>query len=163
MTNLRLLYGISLTKLVTMAFEASVLENGQWTTRMLDVNAVLRHYNQQDQEASENAVEIEKAPVLGLLTQTVIRSPMVHWILPVKLRDLETNHVAFIGVRTVSYCPQKSFCGRVFPLKLFDFNSCLELGLQRSRVTKFGSSVLVHCFNAKDADCSRIVSFKSKS
>jgi hypothetical protein len=85
-----------------MAFETSVLQNGEWTTMTLDVNTVLRHYDQQDEEASANAVEIERAPVLGLLTQTVIRSPVVHWILPVKLRGSDTNDVAFIGVR--EYC-----------------------------------------------------------
>jgi hypothetical protein len=82
-----------------MAFEASTLVNGEWTTRTLDVNTVLRHYDQQDQEATANVIEIERAPVLGLLTQTVISSPVVHWILPAKLRDVYTNDVAFIGVR----------------------------------------------------------------
>lgn len=82
-----------------MAFESSVLQNGQWTTQTLDVNTVLRHYDQQDQAATANTVEIEEAPDLGLLTQTVIRSPAVHWILPVKLRHPDKNDVAFIGVR----------------------------------------------------------------
>jgi hypothetical protein len=86
-----------------MAFEASTLVNGEWTTRTLDVNTVLRHYDQQDEEATANAVEIESSPVLGLLTQTVIRSPVVHWILPAKLRDSDINDVAFIGVRYVSF------------------------------------------------------------
>jgi hypothetical protein len=81
-----------------MAFETSVLQNGEWTTRTLDVNTVLRHYDQQDHEATTNAVEIERAPLLGLLTQTIIKSPVVHWILPVKVRDSDTNDVAFIGV-----------------------------------------------------------------
>lgn len=81
-----------------MAFEASTLVNGEWTTRTLDVSTVLRHYDQQDQEATANTVEIERAPVIGLLTQTVIRSPVIHWILPVKLRGSDTNDVAFIGV-----------------------------------------------------------------
>lgn len=93
-----------------MAFEASVLQNGQWTTRTLDVNTVLRHYDQQDQEATANAVAIEKAPVLGLLTQTLIRSPIVHWILPVKLRNPQKNDVAFVGVREVFYLLQPFFC-----------------------------------------------------
>lgn len=107
-----------------MAFEASVLQNGQWTTRTLDVNTVLRHYDQQDQEATANTVEIEKAPVLGLLTQTVIRSPIVHWILPVKLRDSGTNDVAFIGVRRVSYSLQTFFCECALQWSLRNFNSC---------------------------------------
>ncbi len=82
-----------------MAFETSTLVNGEWTTRTLDVDTVLRHYNQKDKEATTTFMEVENAPTIGLLTQTVIRSPLVHWILPVKLRDIKTQHVAFIGVR----------------------------------------------------------------
>lgn len=84
-----------------MAFETSTLVNGEWTTRTLDVNTVLRHYDEQDKEANAKAIEVERAPVLGLLTQTVIRSPLAHWILPVRLRNLDTNDVAFIGVRYI--------------------------------------------------------------
>lgn len=72
--------------------------NGEWTTRTLDVNSVLQHYNQQDSEASAKVLDIEKSPIYGLLSQTVIRSPKSHWILPVKLRGPDTNDVAFIGV-----------------------------------------------------------------
>jgi len=82
-----------------MAFEASTLVNGEWTTRTLDVNDVLRHYNDQDQRAAvKHVIEVEKAPILGLLTQTVIGSPLAHWILPARLRDLRTYYTAFIGV-----------------------------------------------------------------
>ncbi len=82
-----------------MAFETSTLVNGEWTTRTLDVDTVLRHYDQKDKEATTTFTEVETAPTVGILTQTVIRSPLVHWILQVKLRDANTQHVAFIGVR----------------------------------------------------------------
>jgi hypothetical protein len=85
-----------------MAFETNTLVNGEWTTRTLDVDTVLRHYNQKDKEATTTFMEVETAPTIGILTQTVIRSPLVHWILPIRLRDLETQHVAFIGVRVFS-------------------------------------------------------------
>jgi hypothetical protein len=125
--------GIRVTRPVTMAFATNTLVNGEWTTRTIDVNAVLRHYDQQDKEASANAMEVERPPVLGLLTQTVIRSPLVHWILPVRLRDLNTNDVAFIGVgelssiyRTIAYQNSCSLfgseCGShlsLFLLRLF--------------------------------------------
>lgn len=80
-----------------MAFETNALVNGAWTTQTLDVNAVLRHYDQQDKAANEK-VEVEKTPVLGLLTQTIIKSPLTHWILPARLRNSFSNDVAFIGV-----------------------------------------------------------------
>ncbi|RDL33681.1 uncharacterized protein BP5553_08049 [Venustampulla echinocandica] len=80
-----------------MAFATSTLVNGQWTTRPLDVNAVLQHYDQEDRNARAIYMEVEKPPVLGLLTQTVIRSPLAHWILPIRLRSPKLNDVAFIG------------------------------------------------------------------
>src|SRR6266536_6581355 len=82
-----------------MAIAKCTLINGEWTTRTLDVDTVLRHYDQQDKEANAHVLEVEKAPVLGLLSQTVIRSPLVHWILPARLRGPNNNDVAFIGVR----------------------------------------------------------------
>jgi hypothetical protein len=86
-----------------MAFETNRLVDGQWTTHTLDVNAVLKHYDKQDREANIRDLDIEKAPALGLLTQTVVRSPLVHWILPAKLRNPERNDVAFIGVRILLF------------------------------------------------------------
>lgn len=80
-----------------MAFESNTLVNGAWTTRVLDVNTVLRHYDQQDKENGTNLQDVEQTPKFGLLTQTVIRSPLVHWILPVRLRDSRIHDVAFIG------------------------------------------------------------------
>lgn len=82
-----------------MAFTSNTLVNGQWTTRPLNLDTVLQHYNQKDKDAKATPMEVERPPVLGLLTQTVIRSPLVHWILPIRLRSPKLNDVAFIGVR----------------------------------------------------------------
>jgi hypothetical protein len=82
-----------------MAFEASHYENGRWTTRTWDVNAVLQQWDKEEQHARMPHMDVEKSPVLGILTQTVIRSPLVHWIFPVRLRDEDHNDVAFVGVR----------------------------------------------------------------
>ena len=83
-----------------MAFAANVLVNGEWTTRNLDVDTILRHYNQKDKEITDSTLlqDREVAPTLGILSQTVIPSPLVHWILPARLRDINTHDVAFIGV-----------------------------------------------------------------
>ena len=82
-----------------MAFQSNTLINGEWTTRTVDVDTVLRHYNEQDKANTAAQGEIEKTPKFGLLTQTVIRSPLAHFILPVKLRDSKLHDVAFVGVR----------------------------------------------------------------
>ena len=90
-----------------MAFQTNTLVNGEWVTRRIDVNTVLQHYDQQDKEATVTAPEVETAPRLGLLTQTVIRSPLIQWILPVKLRKPGLNDVAFIGVSLLSFPQSK--------------------------------------------------------
>lgn len=82
-----------------MDIETSSLVNGQWTTRTVGFDAVLQYYNKEDKEARMAHIEVEQAPTLGLLTQTVIRSPLAHWILPVRLRSQESNDAVFIGVR----------------------------------------------------------------
>lgn len=86
-----------------MALVTNSLVDGEWVSRTLDVNTVLRHYDQQDRDAASTLKEVEKAPKLGLLTQTVIRSPLVHWILPAQLRASEKYDVAFIGVRLILF------------------------------------------------------------
>jgi hypothetical protein len=88
-----------------MAFESNTLVNGEWTTRTLDVDTVLRHYDQQDNQPTANIMDREHPPLWGLLTQTIIRSPLVNWILPVSLRDPSIHDVAFIGVSTFQFPP----------------------------------------------------------
>jgi len=79
-----------------MAFATNQYIDGEWTTRTVDVNDVLRHYNEQD--AQQETPRVETVPVLGILSQTVLKSPLAHWILPVKARHFNLNDVAFIGV-----------------------------------------------------------------
>ncbi|TVY80576.1 hypothetical protein LSUE1_G004225 [Lachnellula suecica] len=82
-----------------MALQATSLVDGVWVTRPVDINTILSHHNRkdEDEEASRRNVYIDNAPPCGILTQTVIRSPLVHWILPVTLRNSDRNDVAFIG------------------------------------------------------------------
>ncbi|PQE23253.1 thermotolerance protein [Rutstroemia sp. NJR-2017a BVV2] len=71
--------------------------DGQWVTRTIDTQTLLRHHNLMDQTAEDDNMEEVESPSYGLLTQTVIPSPVVHWILPVRLRGSDLNDVAFIG------------------------------------------------------------------
>lgn len=59
------------------------------------VDDVLRAQNAEEES---RVMDVEQLPVLGILSQTVIRSPLVHWILPVKFRGPQIHDVAFIGV-----------------------------------------------------------------
>ncbi|RAL66115.1 hypothetical protein DID88_005786 [Monilinia fructigena] len=45
----------------------------------------------------DNMMDAIRPPVRGILTQTIIQSPLVHWILPIRLRGQEYDDVAFIG------------------------------------------------------------------
>ncbi|KAB8303479.1 hypothetical protein EYC80_004896 [Monilinia laxa] len=45
----------------------------------------------------DNMMDTIRPPVRGILTQTIIQSPLVHWILPIRLRGQEYDDVAFIG------------------------------------------------------------------
>jgi hypothetical protein len=72
--------------------------DGQWVTRTIDTQTLLRHHNLMDANAEDDNMEEIETPSYGLMTQTVIPSPVVHWILPVRLRGSDLNDVAFIGV-----------------------------------------------------------------
>lgn len=83
-----------------MAFQTNTIVNGVWTTRTLNLNDVLQHHQKQD-EIEKAAVEPHvPPPVYGLLTRTVIESPVVNWILPARIRHMDRNDVVFIGVCT---------------------------------------------------------------
>lgn len=75
--------------------------NGEWISESLDINTVLkRNENKQPSELPKP----EKPQGYGLLSQTVIESPIIRWILPVNIRGSEGDRdVAFISVSTAFY------------------------------------------------------------
>ena len=83
------------------------LVDGHWRPRTVHVDTILRHHDEQD---NRTPLVLQTAPTLGLLTQTVIQSPLAHWILPLKARDSTLEDVAFVGVRAFFYLI--SFLGR---------------------------------------------------
>jgi hypothetical protein len=82
--------------------ETRVLVNGEWVTRRVDVDDVLRHHDAKENGHRPQQPSTQKAPFRGLLTQTVVQSPLANHILPVRLRDLDHNDVAFVGVSSIS-------------------------------------------------------------
>lgn len=83
-----------------MAFQTNVLRDGQWVTETINLQTVLKA-----SAANSGALPLPKlttGPSRGILTRTVIESPVVHWILPVRLRSANHNDVAFIGVSLTS-------------------------------------------------------------
>lgn len=75
-----------------MAFQSHVLENGHWVERTTNVVDILR-------KKTVPAKPNQQVPQCGILTRTIVQSPVAHWVLPVRLRSSQHNDVAFVGVR----------------------------------------------------------------
>lgn len=83
---------------MALPLQTQVFVDGQWVTRTIDTHTLLQHHNRMEDMTVDNTMETIRPPVRGILTQTIIQSPLVHWILPIRLRGQEYNDVAFIGV-----------------------------------------------------------------
>lgn len=78
---------------------SSTIVGGVLTTAEWDVDAVLRHHNQQEDERAKAKLNTHvPPPIYGLLTRTVVDSPVVNWIFPARIRHMNKNDVIFIGV-----------------------------------------------------------------
>ncbi|KAL8803278.1 MAG: hypothetical protein Q9200_006282 [Gallowayella weberi] len=80
-----------------MSLQTRVMVDGRWTTRTLDIHQILAR----NREAKEAMLEEEvsdpiQRPVLGLLTRTVVRSPVVRSIIPARVRHRSKNDVVFV-------------------------------------------------------------------
>lgn len=78
-----------------------MLVDGVWTTRTVDLQTVLERNREPTSRAPDPPPpdEVEPAPYMGILTKTIIASPIVRWIIPARIRNEEKNDVLFIGVR----------------------------------------------------------------
>lgn len=76
-----------------MAFQTNVLRNGTWITENVNMQTFLS-----TREAPMAKKEKSASPACGLLTRTIVESPVVLWMFPVRLRSAGNNDVAFIGV-----------------------------------------------------------------
>jgi len=77
-----------------MALQTSVFRDGEWVTRTMTVDDMIKS------AASKGSKKprLLKPPRGGILTKTVIESPITNLILPVRLRTDRHNDVAFINV-----------------------------------------------------------------
>lgn len=79
-----------------MAFQTNVLRGGQWVTETVNLQDAL------DASASERLPPDSphpEPPTLGILTKTIVESPVTRWILPLSIRSIKHKDIAFIGVR----------------------------------------------------------------
>ncbi|KAK0629772.1 mono-functional DNA-alkylating methyl methanesulfonate N-term-domain-containing protein [Bombardia bombarda] len=84
-----------------MAFQTNVLRGGEWVTETVDLQAVLKANSNTQAHKRQRLL---KPPQCGLLTRTVFESQLVNSILPVRLRSLHHNDVAFVSDRAVKIC-----------------------------------------------------------
>ncbi|KAK6211803.1 hypothetical protein LQW54_005663 [Pestalotiopsis sp. IQ-011] len=85
-----------------MALQTNVFHNGEWVTRTVQPGDLLK-------EATAPAPpkppkRIPTSPTYGILTRTVIESPVFSWVLPVQLRSPKHNDVVFVGDNFVQVC-----------------------------------------------------------
>ncbi|ATY60882.1 thermotolerance protein [Cordyceps militaris] len=77
-----------------MAFQTNVLRGGQWVTETVNLQDAL------DASASEKPrsdPKVPEPPTLGILTKTVVESPVTRWILPLSIRSPKQQDLAFVG------------------------------------------------------------------
>ncbi|KAH9908606.1 mono-functional DNA-alkylating methyl methanesulfonate N-term-domain-containing protein [Xylariomycetidae sp. FL2044] len=77
-----------------MSLQTHVLENDQWVSRTVSAQELLEQNRASRQLPKPSS---PKAPRCGLLTRTIIDSPIIRWILPAQVRSRRYNDVALIG------------------------------------------------------------------
>ncbi|KAH8681028.1 mono-functional DNA-alkylating methyl methanesulfonate N-term-domain-containing protein [Xylariales sp. PMI_506] len=85
-----------------MALQTNVIEGGQWVTRTVEPRELFRQTSTSHQAKTKKQPPVP--PDYGILTKTVIDSPVIRWVLPVQLRSSRNNDVAFIGNNFVQIC-----------------------------------------------------------
>ena len=79
-----------------MAVPTRVLENGQWVTRLLDPYQILVQNRDHQKSKASNSVEPSETPTRALLTQTLVRSPLIRSIHTAKIRHSTKNDVVLV-------------------------------------------------------------------
>ena len=86
-----------------MSVQTTVLENGRWVTRNLDPYHVrAQNSGTPRKEQSRPSINFPETPSLGILTKTLVRSPVVNRIIPARIRHKMKNDVLFISAHSVT-------------------------------------------------------------
>lgn len=78
-----------------MSVQTRVMADGRWTTRTLDIHQILAR-NREEQTMPQELPTGPKPPVVGLLTKTVVRSPIIKCVIPARVRHRSKNDVVFV-------------------------------------------------------------------
>ncbi|OTA58363.1 hypothetical protein K449DRAFT_122920 [Hypoxylon sp. EC38] len=85
-----------------MSLQTYVLENDEWVARTVSADELMRDNAAPPRKTGRQS--FSKPPTCGLLTRTVVESPVIRWVLPVQLRSARYNDVALIGDHSVQIC-----------------------------------------------------------
>ncbi|KAI1379323.1 hypothetical protein F4677DRAFT_328209 [Hypoxylon crocopeplum] len=85
-----------------MSLQTYVLENDEWVSRTISADELMRGHSSSQRKTGRPP--LSKPPTCGLLTRTIVDSPVIRWVLPVQLRSARYNDVALIGDHCVQIC-----------------------------------------------------------
>jgi hypothetical protein len=85
--------------------QTQIFENGEWVTQTLTAEELMGTNLRSPPAAREPLGNAPKAPKHGLLTRTIIDSPIIRWVHPAQLRSSRYNDVALVGVRIPCLLP----------------------------------------------------------
>ena len=130
-----------------MSIPTSVFENGRWVTRYQDVHHVLAQNRDPEITKVKEAAESPKPPSLGLLTRTIVRTPVIKWIIPARIRHPEKNDVLYITAESVEIKEARGDYSLHHVATKDDFDSSIRAaricGLQRE-LTKPDINAIIH-------------------
>ena len=84
-----------------MSIHTNVLENGRWVTRSADPYSIWFRSRHPEPQQAKPLGKPPKAPDAGILTRTLVRSQVVKWILPARIRHSNKNDVLYITAESV--------------------------------------------------------------
>ena len=86
-----------------MSVQTTVLENGRWVTRSLDPYHVrAQNSGTPRKEQSQSSINIPQTPSLGILTKTLVKSPVINRIIPARIRHKTKNDLLFVSADSVT-------------------------------------------------------------
>lgn len=87
-----------------MSVPTEIVENGRWVIRFDDSDRVPARNQEQLAESSKpkkQFLNVPKPPSLGVLTRTLVKTPVLKWIIPARIRHQTKNDVLFISADSV--------------------------------------------------------------